>query len=78
MPPPKKEALYIILPTIGLYIFILVLFFSTPFYSIFEYFYRFGALFGFTLMFITTMMTPFVVQLYKIFGRPFVKIHHIY
>ncbi len=78
MPPPKKEAIYLILPTIGLYILILILFLSTPFYSVADFFVRFGAIFGFTSMFIATMMTPFVVQLYKIFGRPFVKIHHVY
>ncbi|MFX1388515.1 MAG: hypothetical protein ACFE9Z_00460 [Promethearchaeota archaeon] len=78
MPPPKKEAIYLILPTLGLYILIIVLFFSTPFHSVSDFFVRFAAIFGFTSMFIATMMTPFVVQLYKIFGKPFVKIHHIY
>jgi len=78
MPPPKKEAIYIIIPTICLYILILVLFLLTPFPDALNFIIRFGALFGFTSMFIATMMTPFVIQLYKIFGKPFVKIHHIY
>ncbi|MFX1378969.1 MAG: hypothetical protein ACFFA4_07720 [Promethearchaeota archaeon] len=78
MPPPKKEALYIIIPTLSLYILILVLFLLTPFTDAYNFIIRFGALFGFTSMFIATMMTPFVVQLYKIFGKPFVKIHHLY
>jgi hypothetical protein len=29
-------------------------------------------------MFIATTMSPFMVQLYKIFGKPFVKQHHVY
>jgi predicted ferric reductase len=78
MPPPKKEAIYIILPTVGLYILVLLLFLSTPIISVANFFIRFGALFGFTSMFIATLMTPFAVELYKIFGKPFVKIHHIY
>ena len=78
MPAPKKEALLIIVSTLGLYILILILFLSTPFYTVAEFFIRFGAIFGFTSMFVATMMTPFVVQLYKIFGKPFVKMHHIY
>ncbi len=78
MSPLKKEALYVIIATISLYILILVLFISTPFPNAYNFLIRFGAIFGFTSMFIATMMTPFAVQLYKIFGKPFIKIHHIY
>ncbi len=78
MPPSKKKAIYIIVPTVCLYILVLVLFLLTPFGTAYDFFIRFGALFGFTSMFVATMMTPFAVQLYKIFGKPFVKIHHIY
>lgn len=76
--PLKKEAIYIIVSTISLYILILVFFLLTPFGDAFDFIIRFGALFGFTSMFVATMMTPFAVQLYKIFGKAFVKIHHIY
>jgi len=76
--PLKKEAIFIIAATISLYVLILVLFLLTPFTDGFNFVIRFGALFGFTSMFIATMMTPFVVQLYKIFGKSFVKLHHIY
>ena len=78
MPPPKKHTIYLILPTLALYILIFILFLLTPFYDAFNFIIRFGALLGFTSMFIATMMTPFVVQLYKIFGKPFIKIHHLY
>ena len=76
--PFKKEAIIIITATVSLYILVLVFFFLTPFSDAFNFIIRFGALFGFTSMFIATMMTPFVVQLYKIFGKSFVKMHHIY
>ena len=78
MPPPKKQAIFLILPTLALYILVFILFLLTPFSDAFNFIIRFGALFGFTSMFIATMMTPFVVQLYKIFGKPSIKIHHIY
>ncbi|MFX1594213.1 MAG: hypothetical protein ACFFCL_16095 [Promethearchaeota archaeon] len=74
----EKKAIYIIIATVSLYILILVLFLLTPFIDGFNFVIRFGALFGFTSMFVATMMTPFVVQLYKIFGKSFIKIHHIY
>jgi len=76
--PLKKKAIIIITATVSLYILVLVFFFLTPFSDAFNFIIRFGALFGFTSMFIATMMTPFVVQLYKIFGKSFVKMHHIY
>jgi DMSO/TMAO reductase YedYZ heme-binding membrane subunit len=74
----KKEAIFLIAVTLCLYILVLVLFLLTPFTDGFSFIIRFGALFGFTSMFIATMMTPFVVQLYKIFGKSFVKMHHIF
>ena len=76
--PLKKEAIWIIASTISLFILILVFFLLTPFTDAFNFIIRFGAIFGFASMFIATMMTPFVVQLYKIFGKPFIKIHHLY
>lgn len=76
--PLKKEAIYIITATLSLYILVTVFFLLTPFADGLNFIIRFGALYGFTSMFIATMMTPFVVQLYKIFGKPFIKMHHIY
>ena len=76
--PLKKEAICIVASTLSLYILILVFFLLTPFTDAFNFIIRFGAIFGFASMFIATMMTPFVVQLYKFFGKPFIKIHHLY
>lgn len=61
-----------------LFIVVFILFLFTPPSDAFSFFIRLGALFGFTSMFIATSMSPFMVQLYKIFGKPFVKQHHIY
>ncbi|MFW9987956.1 MAG: hypothetical protein ACFFC3_04815 [Candidatus Odinarchaeota archaeon] len=78
MPPIKKQGIYIIASILALYIVVFILFLLTPFSDVYNFFIRFGAIFGFLSMFIATMMTPFAVQLYKIFGKPFIKIHHIY
>jgi DMSO/TMAO reductase YedYZ heme-binding membrane subunit len=74
----KKEGICIIASTIILYILILVLIFLEPIKDGLDFIIRFGALMGFTSMFVATIMTPFMVQLYKIFGKPFIKIHHLY
>lgn len=74
----KKEAINIIVATISLYVLILVLIFLEPIKDGLDFIIRFGALMGFTSMFVATIMTPFMVQLYKIFGKPFIKIHHLY
>lgn len=76
--PFKKEAICIIVATISLYILILILIFLEPIEHGLNFIIRFAALMGFTSMFIATIMTPFMVQLYKIFGKPFIKIHHLY
>ena len=74
----KGKAILIILSTMSLYILIIVMFLLTPSTDAFNFIIRFGALIGFTSMFLATLMTPFMVQLYKIFGKPFIKIHHLY
>jgi hypothetical protein len=74
----NKKTIGLISITLLLFIIVFILFLLTPIPDVFSFFIRLGALFGFTAMFIATTMSPFMVQLYKIFGRPFVKQHHIY
>jgi hypothetical protein len=74
----NKKALSLISINLLLFIVVFILFLLTPIFDAFSFFIRLGALFGFTAMFIATTMSPFMVQLYKIFGKPFVKLHHIY
>lgn len=74
----NKKAIGLISINLLLFIFVFILFLFTPISDAFSFFIRLGALFGFTAMFIATTMSPFMVQLYKIFGKPFVKLHHIY
>ena len=74
----NKKGIALISINLLLFIVVFVLFLLTPPSDAFSFFIRLGALFGFTSMFIATSMSPFMVQLYKIFGKPFVKQHHIY
>ncbi len=39
---------------------------------------RLFALWGYTFLAIATILTPFLKETVKIFGRPFIKIHHIF
>ncbi|MFX1235663.1 MAG: ferric reductase [Promethearchaeota archaeon] len=74
----NKKAIVLISINLALFIIVFILFLQTPISDPFYFFIRLGALFGFTAIFIATTMSPFMVQLYKIFGKPFIKQHHIY
>lgn len=74
----NKKAIGLIAINLLLFIVVFMFFLLTPIPDAFSFFIRLGALFGFTAMFIATTMSSFMVQLYKIFGKPFVKLHHIY
>lgn len=74
----NKKAIGLVSINILLFIVVFILFLLSPIPDVFSFFIRLGALFGFTSMFIATTMSPFMVQLYKIFGQPFVKLHHLY
>jgi len=74
----NKKAIGLISINLVLFIVVFILFLFSPTSDVFSFFVRLGALFGFTAMFIATTMSPFMVELYKIFGKPFVKLHHIY
>lgn len=73
----KKE--FFILILIGI-IFIAVLLlqvFSFP-SNTFNFFIRLFALWGYICLAIAAMMTPFLKEIYKMLGRPFLKVHHIF
>ncbi|MFW5898405.1 MAG: hypothetical protein ACOCT7_00960 [Candidatus Saliniplasma sp.] len=76
----KKEAKYALAGIIGLYIFVIVLFLSSPSLEYFDlnFFVRFFALTGFYFLAISVLMTPFVREIYQIFGKPFQSLHHIF
>ncbi|MBN1216274.1 MAG: ferric reductase-like transmembrane domain-containing protein [Candidatus Lokiarchaeota archaeon] len=49
-----------------------------PSENIFDGIIRFAALYGFICLFIATILTLYLPKIYKIFGKTFIKIHHIY
>ena len=74
----KKETYPIIGAIIALYALVIILFALTPSDSLLSSIIRLCALLAMTSIFISTIMTPFMVQLYKYFGKPFIKIHHTF
>ncbi|MFX1410851.1 MAG: hypothetical protein ACFFA6_10885 [Promethearchaeota archaeon] len=74
----KKEAKVLIITILIIYAVIIALFFTKPPSDGYNFIVRLCALLGLASLFIATIMTPFMVQLYKILGKPFVKIHHIF
>ena len=76
----KKEAKYALSGIIGLYILVIVLFLSSLDLEFFDlnFFVRFFALTGFYFLAISVLLTPFVREVYQIFGKPFQSLHHIF
>jgi len=70
---------YIVLGGImGLYLIIFVLFLTNPSDDYYSFFVRLFALTGLYGLLIATLMTPFLKEIYQIFGKPFLKIHHTF
>ncbi|TFG01325.1 MAG: hypothetical protein EU539_14175, partial [Promethearchaeota archaeon] len=74
----KNNTIILYSSIVVLYIVITVLFLLTPAKDSYDFIIRIAALLGLTSMIIATMMTPFMVQLYKYFGQKFIKVHHLF
>jgi len=76
----KKEAMYGLTGILGLYILVVVLFLFSPDLEYFDhnFFVRFFALTGFYFLSISVLLTPFVREIYQMFGKPFQSLHHIF
>ena len=74
----NKNGIGLIIIKIALILSVVILLFFTPISDPFDFIIRFAALVGYTSMFLATVMTPYMAKLYKIFGKPFIKIHHLY
>lgn len=51
---------------------------TIPAPTTYNFFIRLFALWGFTSMAIATIMTPFLREVTKNFGKPFLKVHHLF
>ena len=62
----------------SLYILIIIIFAFTNHLDPYNTIIRLFALLGYLSMVITAMMTPFAVELYKLFKKSFIKMHHFF
>ncbi|MHA1368017.1 MAG: hypothetical protein ACTSXA_12600 [Candidatus Heimdallarchaeota archaeon] len=75
----NKAKIAIISSIVGLYIAIILLFFATTLSgSVFYNFVRLFALLGLLSMFFSAIIAPFQKELYQVFKKPFLKIHHTF
>mgnify|MGYP006289436667 CR=1 FL=1 len=72
------KRILIIISICLIYILTLVGFFLNPSQDIAFSLIRLCALLGFVSMAVAVIMTPFAVQLYQLFGKTFVKLHHLF
>lgn len=63
---------------LSLYLLVIILFLMTPIKDSYDFIIRICALLGFTSIFVAIIMTPFMVQIYKYFGKSFIKLHHFF
>ncbi len=71
----KKEGWLLLLSVIGLYIIITALALQTTGAELLDLAVRLCALYGLAALSISTAMTPFVKEITRSFGRPFLTIH---
>ncbi|MBD3229972.1 MAG: hypothetical protein GF329_17450 [Candidatus Lokiarchaeota archaeon] len=75
----KKLGISLIVIVIAVYSIITTLFFITEIpTSYYDYFIRLAVLLGFTSLFVAVIQTAFIKELYQIYGKPFLTIHHIF
>ncbi|MBN1330283.1 MAG: hypothetical protein JXA54_12485 [Candidatus Heimdallarchaeota archaeon] len=73
----KKEGFYLIGGIISLNVAVIILFLlNRPWLDIDNFFVRLCSLLGIVALFFSAVLTPFLKELYQIFKKPFIKIHH--
>ena len=74
----NTKALLFYLAILTLYSLVIILFLLTPIRDPYDFFIRICALLGFTSIIIASIMSAFMVQIYKYFGKKFIKLHHFF
>lgn len=72
----KKDGTILIIGIVCINLAVVLIFFANGVRAEFRTFYRLFALLGLVAMYISAILTPFQRELYKIFNKPFLKIHH--
>ncbi len=74
----KRNGWLLLLGILLLYILVTVLAFFTAFTDPVDFVIRLCALYGFMALAIASAMTPFLKEITVLFGRPFIRIHHLF
>lgn len=74
----KKEGLVLAFGIIALVILVTVLAFFIEYNDPLQMAERLFALYGLLMLSIATIMTPFLKEIKKIFGEPFIRVHHVF
>ena len=72
----RKKQFLILSGGFSLYIIIFIIYILDTRANVLEEFISFFALFGLLSLFISSIMAAFTREIYKIFGKPFKKVHH--
>lgn len=82
----KKEGYFLLAGILGLNLSVILLFLASPetyeYFTIdaldatFWFFTRLFALLGLVALFISSILTPFAKELYQMYKKPFIKVHH--
>lgn len=77
-PSPKISQTGIIIMAIIFVLFAIttIIYATIPSNTTYNWFIRLFGLYGFIFLALASMMSPFLTELYKIFGKPFLKLHH--
>ena len=74
----KRNGWLFLFGVLLLYILVTILGFFTAYSDPLSFAIRLCALYGFISLAIATMMTPFLREITQAFGRPFIRIHHLF
>jgi len=74
----NKKGFLVLLGITALVIIISALALSLPYGSPLEVVVRLFALYGYLTLSVATMTTPFLKEIPKVFGKTFIKVHHIF
>jgi DMSO/TMAO reductase YedYZ heme-binding membrane subunit len=74
----KRNGWLFLLGILSLYVLVSVLAFFTWFTNPLNFTIRLCALYGFMALAIATAMTPFLKEVTLAFGRPFIRVHHLF
>jgi len=77
-PKITNHGLLILSLIIVIYLITLLIRVFSSINSTFDFFIRLFALWGYLSLSIAAIMTPFLKEIYKILGKPFIKIHHVF